>query len=259
MDNRILLATLAIPAVSNGVCNAAESQPKEQDKNNRPNIVIMIADDCTYRDLGCYGSKNSKTPNIDRLAQEGIRFTNFFQAAPMSSPTRHCLMTGQYPVRNGAYPNHAFAKEGTLSVVQYLRKEGYRVALQGKRHIAPREVFDYEYLSGGNADVDTSKIRPFITDALEKDQPFCLFVCSHQPHTPWNKGDASRFDADKLDLPPYYADTPNTESTYDLDDLSEGHIIHHKDGSYTLELDGQSIAILDPDSELFNVLKIIEE
>ncbi len=58
---------------------------------------------------------------------------------------------------------------------------------------------------------------------------------------------------------PYYADTPNTESTYDLDDLSEGHIIHHKDGSYTLELDGQSIAILDPDSELFNVLKIIEE
>ena len=52
---------------------------------------------------------------------------------------------------------------------------------------------------------------------------------------------------------------PNTEGTYDLDDLLEGYIIHHKDGSYTLELDGQSIAILDPDSELFNVLKIIEE
>lgn len=212
MNNRILLATLAIPASAAGwsdVCLAAEDSQKGQ-KKERPNIVIMIADDCTFRDLGCYGSTNSRTPNIDRLAQEGIRFTNFFQAAPMSSPTRHCLMTGQYPVRNGAYPNHAFAKEGTLSVVQYLRKEGYRVALQGKRHIAPREVFDYEYLSGGNADVDTSKIRPFITDALEKDQPFCLFVCSHQPHTPWNKGDASRFDADKLDLPPYYVDTPQT-------------------------------------------------
>ena len=65
--------------------------------------------------------------------------------------------------------------------------------------------------------------------------------------------------SDVIIFEPYYADTPNTESTYDLDDLSEGHIIHHKDGSYTLELDGQSIAILDPDSELFNVLKIIEE
>ena len=65
--------------------------------------------------------------------------------------------------------------------------------------------------------------------------------------------------SDVIIFEPYYADTPNTESTYDLDDLSEGYIIHHKDGSYTLELDGQSIAILDPDSELFNVLKIIEE
>lgn len=210
MNNRILLATLAIPAVSNGVCNAAESQPKEQDKNNRPNIVIMIADDCTYRDLGCYGSKNSKTPNIDRLAQEGVRFTNFFQAAPMSSPTRHCMMTGLYPVKSGAYPNHTFAQEGVKSVVQYLRNEGYRVALQGKRHIAPKEIFDYEYLSPDNVDVDTSRIRPFIADAKAKGQPFCLFVCTHQPHTPWNKGDASKFDADKLILPSYYVDTPET-------------------------------------------------
>ena len=96
MNNRILLATLAIPASAAGwsdVCLAAEDSQKGQ-KKERPNIVIMIADDCTFRDLGCYGSTNSRTPNIDRLAQEGIRFTNFFQAAPMSSPTRHCLMTG---------------------------------------------------------------------------------------------------------------------------------------------------------------------
>ena len=153
----------------------------------------MIADDCTYRDLGCYGGVNtihngplagtSITPNIDRLASQGVRYTNFFQAAPMSSPTRHCLMTGQYPVRNGAYPNHAFARPGTKSVVQYLRKEGYRVALEGKRHIAPKSVFDYEYLSPENADVDTSKIAPFIREAAGKDQPFCIFICSHKPHS----------------------------------------------------------------------------
>ena len=62
-----------------------------------PNFVFIIADDCTFRDIGCYGGQ-AKTPNIDRLANEGMRFTRCFQAAPMCSPTRHNLYTGIYPV-----------------------------------------------------------------------------------------------------------------------------------------------------------------
>lgn len=212
MNNRILIATLAVPVsagVPGSVCTAAGQNAADR-ITDRPNIIVMIADDCTFRDLGCYGSRNSRTPNIDRLAEEGMRFTNFFQAAPMSSPTRQCMMTGLYPVKNGAYPNHAFVKEGTRSIVQYLRKAGYRVALQGKRHIAPESVFDFEYLGPGRADVDTSRIRPFISDAIGKGQPFCLFVCSHQPHTPWNKGDTREFNAERLVLPSYYVDTPET-------------------------------------------------
>lgn len=224
MRHKLILFPLLIPAGTAALTPAIAETPKTPQKSgSRPNIVLMIADDCTYRDLGCYGGVNtihngplagtSITPNIDRLASQGVRYTNFFQAAPMSSPIRHCLMTGQYPVRNGAYPNHAFARPGTKSVVQYLRAEGYRVALEGKRHIAPKSVFDYEYLSPENADVDTSKIAPFIRDAAGKDQPFCIFICSHQPHTPWNKGDASQFDPDKLILPEYYVDTPETRGS----------------------------------------------
>src|SRR5690606_26836745 len=91
----------------------------------KTNFVFFIADDCTYTDLGCYGSQNVKTPNIDRLANEGIRFTRCFQAAPMCSPTRHNIYTGIYPTKSGAYPNHTFAQDGTQSIVQYMKPHGY--------------------------------------------------------------------------------------------------------------------------------------
>ncbi|MCH8922439.1 MAG: sulfatase-like hydrolase/transferase [Planctomycetes bacterium] len=88
--------------------NAAQAAP------SRPNFGFIIADDCTYHDLGCYGGQ-AHTPNIDRLAGEGMRFTHCFQAAPMCSPTRHNIYTGLYPVKSGAYPNHTFAKRGTIN------------------------------------------------------------------------------------------------------------------------------------------------
>ncbi len=67
----------------------------------KPNLVFIIADDCTFRDVGCYGGQ-ARTPNIDRLAGQGMRFTRCFQAAPMCSPTRHNIYTGLYPVKSGA-------------------------------------------------------------------------------------------------------------------------------------------------------------
>jgi len=179
----------------------------------KTNFVFFIADDCTYTDLSCYGSQNVKTPNIDRLAGEGIRFTRCFQAAPMCSPTRHNIYTGLYPTKTGAYPNHTFAREGTLSVVQYMKPHGYRVALAGKRHIAPAEIFDFEYLGGGKK-LDLDLVDKFLADADQKKDPFCLFVCSKEPHTPWNKGNPEHFDPQSVTLPPYWADTPETRTEY---------------------------------------------
>ena len=74
----------------------------------KPNMVFIIADDCTFRDIGCYGGQ-AKTPNIDRLAAQGMKFERCFQAAPMCSPTRHNIYTGLYPVKSGAWPNHTRA------------------------------------------------------------------------------------------------------------------------------------------------------
>lgn len=175
------------------------------DAAERPNLVFVIADDLTFRDIGCYGGQ-AYTPHIDRLATEGMKFQNCFQAAPMCSPTRHNIYTGQYPVRTGAYPNHTFARDGTRSIVHYLQPLGYRVALSGKTHIAPRSVFPFEYSGQKNPDMDA--IDSLMAECVERGDPFCLFACSNEPHSPWDKGDPSRYPPDQVKLPPYIADTP---------------------------------------------------
>ncbi len=180
---------------------------------SQPNFVFFIADDCSYWDIGCYGSVDSKTPNIDKLATEGMRFTKSYQAAPMCSPTRHNIYTGQYPVKTGAYPNHTFAMPGTKSVVQYLKPLGYKVALAGKRHIAPKEIFDFEYI-GGSGNPNFNLIDEFLTQSTKEKQPFCLFICSKEPHTPWTKGDASMFNPEKVKLPEFFIDTKETRVEY---------------------------------------------
>ena len=176
-----------------------------------PNILFVIADDCTYWDMECYGGQ-AKTPNMNRLCQEGMKFTQCFQAAPMCSPTRHCLYTGYYPVKSGAYPNHTFVKERTRSIAHHLQRANYRVALSGKTHINPKSSFPFEYSGKKNPDLDA--IDQLFADCKRDGQPFCLFACSNEPHTPWNMGDASQYPADQLELPEFFVDTPSTRVNY---------------------------------------------
>lgn len=158
--------------------------------------------------MGAYGGQ-AHTPNFDRLAEQGMRFDNCFQSSSTCSPTRHNIYTGQYPFKTGAYPNHTFAKEGTLSVVQYLKPLGYRVALAGKRHIAPTKVFPFEYLGKGQ-ELDFASIEAFIAECTQNGTPFCLMVCSKEPHSPWDKGDARRYPLEKIELPATFVDTYET-------------------------------------------------
>ena len=178
----------------------------------KPNLIFIMADDCTHREIGCYGGQ-AYTPNIDKLAKEGMRFTRCFQAAPMCSPTRHNIYTGLYPVKTGAYPNHTFAKDGTKSIVQYLKPLGYRVALSGKTHIGPKEVFPFEYSGKGN-NPDMESIDKLMSECQQTGTPFCLFATSNEPHTPHNKGDPSRYPPEKVKLPPYYVDTPEMRESF---------------------------------------------
>jgi N-sulfoglucosamine sulfohydrolase len=233
------MALVGVAGGARGVCRGAVAAA-------RPNFLFIIADDCTFRDIGCYGGQ-AHTPNIDKLASEGMRFTQCFQAAPMCSPTRHNIYTGLYPVKSGAYPNHTFVKDGTQSVVQYLKPLGYRVALSGKRHISPPEVFAFEY-SGKDNNPDFEAIDAFLRQCKADGTPFCLFACSNEPHTPWDKGDPSRYDAAKLKLPPYFVDTQQTRRNM-VKYLAE---ITYYDGQV-----GQALALLDRYGLADNTLVIV--
>jgi uncharacterized sulfatase len=185
---------------------------------DRPNLVFMIADDCTYLDMELYGGQ-AKTPHLIKLASQGMQFSRCFQTAPMCSPTRHNIYTGIYPVRSGAWPNHTCVYPGTKSIAHYLKPAGYRVALSGKTHIAPRASFPFEYDGEFKNNNPYRKpayptIQKLISESKAAGTPFCLFACSNEPHSPYTKGDPSAYPPESLKLPPSWADTPETRSDY---------------------------------------------
>jgi N-sulfoglucosamine sulfohydrolase len=177
-------------------------------ENTRPNIMLIIGDDMAWEDCEPYGSKQVPTPNMARLAREGMCFDAMFTSTAMCAPTRQQLYTGMYPVRNGAYPNHSKVYKGIKSLVHYLKELGYRVGLIGKRHFGPPESFLFEFIGGKKGASDTAAIARFVN--RDKKQPYCLIVVSNEPHGPWNKVDASAFNADGLTVPPYLVDCPQT-------------------------------------------------
>lgn len=187
--------------------------------NKLPNVLLIVADDCSYHDISCYGAVNNKTPNIDKLAKEGIKFNNAFNSATMSVPTRHCLYTGMYPIKHGGYPNHSQVKPDTKSVPHYLKEFGYRVGLTGKYHVRPVECFPFEEVPGFQK-LCTSREVSYTLDGVKEfvsrdnSQPFFLVVGSVNSHAPWTAGDPSVFDANKLKLPPHWVDTEETRDAY---------------------------------------------
>lgn len=109
-----------------------------------PNIVIVYADDLGYGDLGCFGHPTIRTPNLDRMAKEGMRFTQFYSAACVCTPSRAALMTGRLPVRNGMcsdrrrvlFPNSGGGIPATeVTLAEALKEKGYATACIGKWHL----------------------------------------------------------------------------------------------------------------------------
>lgn len=168
----------------------------------KPNLLIIIADDLTWSDLGCMGNPDVKTPNIDRLANESMTLRNMFTPAPTCSPCRHALYTGLFNIRSGAYPNHTRAYDGTASLFTHLKAIGYRVGIAGKTHVGPPATFPYEMLTT-TAD-DTPALAEFIN--RDKAQPWFAVLASTDPHEDWNRGPKNLYDPKKLKVPPWQHD-----------------------------------------------------
>lgn len=138
---------LGAAAVLTGGCAGAARQASR--RLDRPNIIIILADDLGYGDISCYGSKTINTPNIDALAEGGLKFTDFHSNCPVCSPTRAALLTGRYQQRcgvegvvtaRGHRDKGMPLKETTFAEV--LKEAGYRTAIFGKWHVGYRVRFN---------------------------------------------------------------------------------------------------------------------
>jgi len=214
-------AALAHGSIFPGIAEAARLGGVDGGK--RPDIVIFIADDLSWTDIGPNGSKDVRTPNIDRLAREGTRFARAFAASPTCTPSRSSLLTGDYPMRNGAHANHSNIFDTVRTLPAYLKALGYRVVVAGKTDFGPPRDFPFEYLAGSTIHPDgekrealLSRLDTQVIDELfatrDPDTPLALFVASFQPHVPWAK--TAAYDPATLTLPENFVDTPQMREDF---------------------------------------------
>ncbi|MFI4849983.1 MAG: sulfatase-like hydrolase/transferase [Gimesia chilikensis] len=125
-----------------GLCLSSAPVAAQQEKQQRPNILLITADNLGYGDLGCYGNKVMQTPRLDQLAREGARLTDFYTASPTCTVSRATLLTGRYPQRIGL--NHQLSADENYAdglrqserlIPQYLKPQGYRTACFGKWNV----------------------------------------------------------------------------------------------------------------------------
>ncbi len=180
-----------------------------------PNIVLFLSDDHGYLDSSVYGSRVVKTPTMDRLAAQGVKFTRAFVGSPSCAPCRAILYTGLMSARNGAEANHSGLRPGVKTLPGYLKELGYQVVLCGKRHLKPESQYGFEFVKSVvrkgplNNDLDTAAVAGFLARRRDK-RPLCLVVCSHSPHVYWPPNDG--YDPREVELPPTFIDTPETRA-----------------------------------------------
>ena len=196
--------------------------------SERPNMILFIADDVSWNDYGCYGNAAARTPSIDRLAADGIRFANAYLTASSCSPSRCSIATGRYPHNNGpAAELHRPLPWFLRKFPSLLRDAGYFTALSGKNHMpqdappagekAPSGPWDLlthgraEGNSGGHADwVRITRERP-------KDKPFFFWFSSFDAHRNWDADSQWNAEAygpmhrpEDMVVPPFLVDNART-------------------------------------------------
>jgi N-sulfoglucosamine sulfohydrolase len=161
---------------------------RKSNEQQAPNIILIIGDDISWDDIGCYGNTSVHTPNIDRLASEGLKFNNAFLTSSSCSPSRCSIITGRYPHNTGAAELHTPLPAHLKLFPELLRAKGYYSALLGKWHEGETTARAYDTLlqgtelngSGGELQwLNILQTRP-------KDKPFFFWLAPFDAHRPWS-------------------------------------------------------------------------
>ncbi len=194
----------------------------------KPSILFMLSDDHSYPFVGAYGDTNVRTPNLDRLAADGVKFHRFFTAAPQCVPSRAALLTGRSPVAARITRFSSPLARDEITFPEVLReKGGYYVGVCGRsyhldgsgRHsgTAVGELFAkhglmtfeqrFDYVKQGSDAQAVEQMREFL-DGRPADKPFCLWLNFSDPHHAWTAPESDRPDPASLKLPLHLPDLP---------------------------------------------------
>ena len=153
-------------------------------ERSEPNFLILIADDAGM-DFGCYGNSFIRTPNIDKLAESGLRCDKTFLTSPQCSPSRISILSGQYPHTTRTEDLHTVLPEGVAFITSYLREKGYFNGHNGKTHWGPNGDKQFDWYSQQFNDFDK-----FLESA--KNKPFFFWTGFHDPHRSYQPGAISK-------------------------------------------------------------------
>ena len=149
----------------------------------KPNVVYLLADQLRARSLPAYGERQIATPNIDRIAREGIRFSNAVATCPLCAPYRSMLVTGRQPLETGHVINNVRARHDEISIADAFNHAGYRTGWVGKWHLysdEQREIVDFEYIPDGRDRLGFDYFRAYNYHTQFFDGPLCLDGGRHE-------------------------------------------------------------------------------
>ena len=194
---KLAFAVLLVVSMS---CFANADQP--------PNIVLFIADDVSAEDIGCYGHPSIKTPNIDKLAAQGMRFENAYLTTSSCSPSRCSIISGRYPHNHGAPELHIPLPANQPKFPEMLRAAGYYTLLSGKHHMGDEANVAFTEVSEG-AGLGKEEDWVQCVQKRPRDKPFFMWFASTDAHSPHKiNADAPKYEPSDVVVPPYMYDSP---------------------------------------------------
>ncbi|MDJ0877819.1 MAG: sulfatase [Halieaceae bacterium] len=215
-----------------------------------PNIVIFIADDLGWDDVGAYGNSFIETPNIDALASGGLRFDNAFLTISSCSPSRASILTGRYPHTNGSMHLHQGLPEGEITFARHLRSAGYYTASIGKWHERGYVKKDFDRVVRDQSASGAEQWLPELRNR-PRGRPFFFWLAALDPHR--------KYDDDEPDLP-----APIDPAAIELPwSFVDGPGVREKLAQYYREVQrfdryvGDVVAYLEEEGEIDNTLIIV--
>jgi len=218
---------------------------QDEQTNNKPvNILFIMSDDHSYQTISAYGHGLNSTPNIDRIANEGILFTNSYVANSLSGPSRACLLTGKHSIANGFTDNGTIFDGDQQTFPKLLQKAGYQTAIVGKWHLGSEpQGFDYWNILIGQGQYyaprfidngDTTVIQGYATqitadltikwleEIRDKEKPFMLMMHNKAPHRPWQPDiqDLGVYDGTEFPIPANFYDEYHGRKAAELQEMS---------------------------------------